>query len=87
MSVDIGVSVIDANSLSSARPVAIKIRQTPTYLISYVIYQRKGMSLPMQFGHTALILIPSAANGLANDRTAPTTPCFVMPYIGAIANG
>ena len=41
----------------------------------------------MQFGHKALIRIPSGLRGLANERTAPTTPCFEIAYIGAMGKG
>ncbi len=47
----------------------------------------KALLIPMQLGQTALILIPSASKGLANDLTAPTTPCFAIAYIGAMGKG
>jgi hypothetical protein len=43
--------------------------------------------IPIQFGQTALILIPSSCKGFANDLTAPTTPCLETAYMGAIGNG
>jgi hypothetical protein len=45
------------------------------------------LGLPMQLGHIALTRIPSGASGFANDLTAPTTPCFEVPYIGAMGKG
>jgi hypothetical protein len=34
-----------------------------------------------------LTRIPSGSNGFASDLTVPTTPCFEVPYIGAIGKG
>lgn len=41
----------------------------------------------MQFGQIPLICMPSGSNGFAKDRTAPTTACFEIPYMGAIGKG
>lgn len=90
MSVDMGVRAIEEKSFSSARPVtALIINRISSKRLEIGIRER-GMAyigIPIQLGQTPLILIPSASNGFAKDRTAPTTPCLVMPYMGAMENG
>ena len=77
---DIGVRSICEKRLSSARPVA-------AFLLDCKPGRTSVLGLPMQLGHIALIRMPSGSKGFANDLTVPTTPCFEVPYIGAIGNG
>lgn len=77
---DIGVRSICEKRLSSASPVAA--------FMSDLCLGKKGLTgIPMQLGHIALTRIPSGSNGFASDLTVPTTPCFEVPYIGAIGKG
>jgi hypothetical protein len=41
----------------------------------------------MTAGAKALIRMPLGINVRASERTNPTTPCFVVAYIGAIGKG
>ena len=78
---EIGVRIMDEKRLLSARPVAVA-------LVSNLLAKRtKKRGIPVTLGQIPLIRIPSASKGFASDRTAPTTACFEVPYIGATGKG